>query len=578
MKNGQTAALALMVSAVFASWGTPATQTGNLIPTVGNPTDHITYQDKQGCRCSLPPHPHPPLLHPSRPQVSSLPMHCKNCDYPLWNLPTRACPECGMQFRPSDYQFVVNSVQFCCPHCGQSYYGTGADGHLSPREFDCVSCGEHVTMDEMVLRPAAGVDERLTRASRMPWLERREVGPVKAWFKTVWWSMIRPGTLMKVTPATASVSGAWWYATLTLGLIVFFSVSGPFIAWSLALVVAGDPAAAGLAIAGAASWPIAMVIMLVLLAIWGLVTDLVLRLSGGCESGMGRTFHALCYSSGAMAITAVPCVWLCGIISWAGMIWWLVSAILMVAQGQKVHGGRATLAVLIFPIGLVLLGAAAYFLGFALMFSSLMLTPFPGPGGGWGDPVSMTQDAWWELDAYATDHNGQLPGHAAQMIPHNMLSADSFIRQDTNTYAPGVVFFDGSTLDQLQWMAPNRQKLKADAVAAALPANAVAHRLGDFVFTYHGVDYVNGDGALWLVVSCPDPDVNVVNPGTLIVVGCLDGTVQTYSGSMPATALAAQNQLRNAEGLPPLPDPLAVTHAAPAVAPAPPPTAADPEN
>ena len=70
-------------------------------------------------------------------------MHCKNCDYPLWNIPTRQSPECGTPFVPGEFEFVRNSVQFCCPHCEQVYYCTDAKGHLFPVEFDCVSCGRH---------------------------------------------------------------------------------------------------------------------------------------------------------------------------------------------------------------------------------------------------------------------------------------------------------------------------------------------------------------------------------------------------------------------------------------------------
>ncbi len=88
-------------------------------------------------------------------------MRCTSCDYALWNLKTRRCPECGRAFRPGDYEFVPNSVQFCCPHCNQAYYGTGPKGHLVPEEFDCVRCSRRIGMDEMALLPAEGVDEKL---------------------------------------------------------------------------------------------------------------------------------------------------------------------------------------------------------------------------------------------------------------------------------------------------------------------------------------------------------------------------------------------------------------------------------
>ena len=70
---------------------------------------------------------------------------------------SRSCPECGVPFRPSDFEFAINSVQFCCPHCSQSYYGTGQRGHLVPVEFDCAACGRHIHMDDMALLPTEGV-------------------------------------------------------------------------------------------------------------------------------------------------------------------------------------------------------------------------------------------------------------------------------------------------------------------------------------------------------------------------------------------------------------------------------------
>ena len=86
-------------------------------------------------------------------------MRCEHCGYRLWLLLSRRCPECGTEFKPSDFEFVPHAVQFCCPHCNQAYYGTSSQGHLRPIEFDCVSCGRHIHMDEMVMMPTDGVDE-----------------------------------------------------------------------------------------------------------------------------------------------------------------------------------------------------------------------------------------------------------------------------------------------------------------------------------------------------------------------------------------------------------------------------------
>ena len=129
-------------------------------------------------------------------------MRCKNCDYRLWNIRGRQCPECGTPFRPSEIEFTPNAVEFCCPHCDTAYYGTTHNGQLSPQQFDCVTCGQHIHTDEMVLRPAPGCADEETVKEGNPWLMRNHRGNVKAWFATVGWGLIQPGRLLKATPVS----------------------------------------------------------------------------------------------------------------------------------------------------------------------------------------------------------------------------------------------------------------------------------------------------------------------------------------------------------------------------------------
>src|SRR5688500_7671887 len=107
-------------------------------------------------------------------------MRCKSCDYSLWNLKARECPECGAGFVPSDFEFVPGAVRFCCPKCDQEYYGNGAKGHITPRQFTCVTCASVVDLDEMILRPRDGIEEPQTLPGVMPWLERKKRGRIRA--------------------------------------------------------------------------------------------------------------------------------------------------------------------------------------------------------------------------------------------------------------------------------------------------------------------------------------------------------------------------------------------------------------
>ena len=245
-------------------------------------------------------------------------MRCKSCDYPLWNLKARQCPECGTPFRPSEFEFLLNSVQFCCPHCNQSYYGTGEKGHLVPPAFDCVSCRRHIHMDEMIVLPTEGVEEDQTKANTMPWLERRSKGAIKAWFSTVGRALVAPGRLIGSVPNDSSVGSAVWFALFTNALIYFVGMISLMIfplilALSMSATTGpgggpmgpGPPRGASMAIGMVAGMGGFGVIAFVAVSAFMLVTAVVahglLRLTGPTESTIGRTFHAICYSSGANA-------------------------------------------------------------------------------------------------------------------------------------------------------------------------------------------------------------------------------------------------------------------------------------
>ncbi|MBL4702585.1 MAG: hypothetical protein JKX85_15160 [Phycisphaeraceae bacterium] len=61
---------------------------------------------------------------------------------------------------------------------------------------------------------------------------------------------------------------------------------------------------------------------------------------------------------------AVP---VCGfyLLSWIGVVWWMVSVIVMLMQVHKVSGFKTTMAVLLFPMIMLVLAVASWF---AFMF------------------------------------------------------------------------------------------------------------------------------------------------------------------------------------------------------------------
>ena len=120
-------------------------------------------------------------------------MRCRTCGYSLLGIAGRNCPECNASFRPSDFDFVPNAVQFCCPSCNQAYYGTDVRGHIVPRSFACVSCQQQIDLDEMVVRAAQGFDETTTEAAEIPWEHNEK--RARGFFRTIGWALIAPQKL-----------------------------------------------------------------------------------------------------------------------------------------------------------------------------------------------------------------------------------------------------------------------------------------------------------------------------------------------------------------------------------------------
>lgn len=485
-------------------------------------------------------------------------MRCKNCDYRLWNLTSRRCPECGTPFLPSDFEFTPNSVRFCCPHCGQDYYGTGEKGHLAPIAFECVKCARHIHMDETMLLPTEGVAEESTVVDCVPWLERSRRGFFKAWIATIGMAMVRPGRLMRALPPGQSSAQAWWFAILSNALFALTFISPFFLLFMLVPIATGSGATAARSLKTLAAFMggallAATVGTLVVVALWGCVTHVVLRITGSTARGAKGSFQALCYAGGANILSATPCIGM-----YIGWIWWLISAVIMVKEAQQVRAWRAALSVLALP-GLLTAAAVAFYVFLAVQtFSGA--APF-----GFGK-LMLQGEAQIVLDGlngYVAD-NRSGPNHAIELIVGDYLDASDVIEMRSDTLEEHVPV--GSvTLERFAYLSESSRAEEAQAAIDALPDAVVAHRLGDFVFTYHGVDFSGPDPGLWLIVLSRDPNIiSAATPARPIAVGLADGTVEVFEPDAFPTALAAQNALRAQYNLPPLPDPAQVTHVQPA--------------
>ena len=281
-------------------------------------------------------------------------MRCKTCDYYLWNIDRRNCPECGADFLPSDYRFKPNAVAFCCPHCHQDYYGTDEDGHLSPQEFECVQCLNPIHMNQMILRPADGYDiDNTEPLASHPWEERDpKRSTIRAWYRTARAAMNKPSWLVAMPRKQNSTWGHWQFLAWHYLFISLFGFV-PLLIISLILFITKGfitQTQTAIAFAGFLLAPLLFIIYaLIGLLILGATAHLLLRLLAKPQGRIGDTYRCMCYSQGALVFLAIP---LCGLILgvYIGVIWFLVSSILMLKQTHKTSGLSTTLAVILLPL------------------------------------------------------------------------------------------------------------------------------------------------------------------------------------------------------------------------------------
>jgi hypothetical protein len=243
----------------------------------------------------------------------------------------------------------------------------------------------------------------------------------------------------------------------------------------------------------------------------------------------------------------------------------------MLRRGQRVHGGRAATAVVLLP-GLLVAGQLALY-----VWSVLFMTGMGSSAGPWSlDPSSTsyhTSVVNFSVVSYGQQNSGVGPAHALELVLADSaasfnwnLTAPLVCDPSTRTTANDVPVGDGTLADFDQASRADQLRIVSGAIEA-LPSGVVAHRLGDFVFTYHGANLSAYNEYLWTTVMLPDPDVNgPADRRDLVVIGTAEyDTIETTVRDLRAL-LVQQNRLRASLGLPPLPDLTTVTHERPAVA------------
>ncbi|NRA59208.1 MAG: hypothetical protein HRU13_13940, partial [Phycisphaerales bacterium] len=74
-------------------------------------------------------------------------MRCPACQYLLWNLRARVCPECGRSFELDEWDFENSDALFACGQCGGRLIGTTPESVPEA----CPSCGEVPSRRSLVI-------------------------------------------------------------------------------------------------------------------------------------------------------------------------------------------------------------------------------------------------------------------------------------------------------------------------------------------------------------------------------------------------------------------------------------------
>lgn len=481
-------------------------------------------------------------------------MRCKGCDYPLWDIAARACPECGLAFRPSDYEFAVNSVRFCCQHCGQAYYGTADRGHLSPSRFHCVSCARLIDMDEMLVLPRDGVPETISLPDRMPWLERHRIGFWRALMGTFVRAFGTPSRLADSIPMRApdgsggaTILPALVYAMIFL--IPYTELGASFMAIPAALGavsgVGGSGAAAALSVAG--SLLAVAISCIIFFVAWVLIAHVSLRVSGPTTGGLGGTFAALGYSAGVNFVSAIPCVGM--FLAPVGLCWWAVVATMMAIRIHRVSAVRSALAFIVAPIAVAaILTGAVVLLGYAFTPSGRgaplpPMAPIAPPPPVAPRTLSAVADRVAGASLAYFQREGAWPRTGLDLVRSNDIRATHLATMsDPASFAAG-----GMPLDQIELLLTDQLKRVADADANESTEPSGASRAGSVVFFTKGLTGTTDLTNVW--IACVTPGGQ--GDQTTMFVVLADGS--SVAGEMTQESVDAQNAIRRERGLPELP-------------------------
>jgi len=290
--------------------------------------------------------------------------------------------------------------------------------------------------------------------------------------------------------------------------------------------------------------------------VWTAVTHGVLLVTGPLTKSIGRTFHAMAYSAGCLVLICVPCFGL--YFSFIPSLWWMISAMVMITIAHDIPAWRGIVATGTFPV-LAFLGFVGLIVIAAINDNNSMATFAPAR------TTTAAVKVNGNLTNFLAANNGEYPLFGLETIDGDFTQLSKFTTEDSATEPDVVMIGDDSLVDLMQ-LPQGRLAEHLRRIGEAMPDDVIAHRVGDFVFTYHGMSTPPACGSLWTLVLLPDGEMflNGVQQANIRTVNA-DGMIETYTSTNIGAALQAQNKLRELYGLPELPDLKSITLDAPVV-------------
>lgn len=311
-------------------------------------------------------------------------MNCSKCNYALWNLPGRQCPECGQAYKLSDYYFQPYKVEFCCPHCQHVYLGSGEKGQPTLPDDGCEGCGKPLQMDELIVRPLDSSQTALLSSVSNPcnpWMMRSELGLFRAFFRTAMMSLFEPTRLAR---GVSLQNDAGMHARRYFGCVLGVIIASKLLV-SMVLVVFDPNSFNYFAFRFVIEALVVSLLLTIGLMIQGLISHAVIILTSTWPVSFEVTRTAMYYSSTPVLIGVLPCCCLtlpadamivfgiglpCTLVIPLLMILWHLSiASTMIAELGRASSPKAAAAVLAGPAIMVFV-----FL-FALLFLANQIFP-----------------------------------------------------------------------------------------------------------------------------------------------------------------------------------------------------------